>query len=110
MELGSSEIDRGHLLIRNLDGLRIAIGVQLAPDGETRSRGCAGDQVDDGTIADQRLGAPVQADEREEPVLDLVPFAGARRKGSSWIARVPLHRTRAVRRRLCHERRLRYPV
>ena len=38
------------------------------------------DQVDDHLVAHQRLAAPVLADEREEPVLDLVPFARARRE------------------------------
>lgn len=31
-------------------------------------------------VADQRLAAPVLADEREELTLDSVPLAGARRK------------------------------
>jgi hypothetical protein len=31
-------------------------------------------------VADERLGAPVLADEREEPVFDFVPLAGAGRQ------------------------------
>jgi len=38
------------------------------------------DQIDDHLIADQRLGAPVQGDEREQAMLDLVPLRGAGRE------------------------------
>ena len=41
---------------------------------------CGRDQLDDHAIADERLGAPVLADEGEEAVLDLVPLAGAGRQ------------------------------
>ena len=40
--------------------------------------GCRrGDQLNDRAIAAQRFASPVDRDEREETVLDLVPFAGA---------------------------------
>ena len=35
-------------------------------------------EVDDDFMTDQRLASPVLADEGEQTVLDLVPFAGAR--------------------------------
>ena len=38
------------------------------------------DQIDDDTVADQRRGLPVHRDEREQPMLDLVPFARPRRQ------------------------------
>src|SRR6266446_7468951 len=38
------------------------------------------DQLDDDAIADERLGAPVLADEGEEPMFDFVPLAGAGRQ------------------------------
>jgi hypothetical protein len=34
----------------------------------------------DGLVADQRLTAPVLCNEREQPVFDFVPFAGAWRE------------------------------
>src|SRR6185436_11169357 len=38
------------------------------------------DQFDDDPVADERLGAPVLADEGEKPVFDFVPLAGAGRQ------------------------------
>ena len=47
---------------------------------QTGAGGGGGDQLDDGLVADQRLAAPVLGDEREQPMLDLVPLAGAGRQ------------------------------
>src|SRR5882757_6968107 len=45
------------------------------------SLGCGcGDELDDDLVADQGASLPVLADEGEEPVLDLVPLAGAGRE------------------------------
>ena len=49
-------------------------------DREAGAGGGGGDQIDDDAIADERFGAPVAADEREQAVLDLIPLAGARGK------------------------------
>ena len=66
-----------HLFVRDLDTLLVSIGVKLTGDGEA-GLGCgAGDQLDDGQVADQRLGAPVHADDGKQLVLDAVPFTGA---------------------------------
>jgi hypothetical protein len=43
-------------------------------------RSPAGDQLHNGGIRQQRLPSPVPADEREQPMLDLVPLAGTRRQ------------------------------
>src|SRR5262249_6973657 len=40
----------------------------------------AGNEVDDGFMAQQRSASPILGDETEQPVLNLVPFAGAWRK------------------------------
>jgi hypothetical protein len=56
----------------------IVILVQLAV--QTGARGGRGDQLNHRVVPDQRLGAPVLADEREQAVLDLVPLAGAKRE------------------------------
>ena len=42
--------------------------------------GRGGDEIDNHLEAQQRLATPVLADEAKQPVLDLVPLAGARRK------------------------------
>jgi hypothetical protein len=41
---------------------------------------CTCDEIDDDLLRGKRATAPVLGDETEQPVLDLVPFAGARRK------------------------------
>jgi len=66
-----------HLLVGDLDALLVSIGIKLTGDGEASLGGGAGDQLDDGQVADQRLGAPVHGDEGEQLVLDAVPFTGA---------------------------------
>ena len=44
-------------------------------------RGLGGpNEIDDDFVADQRLAAPVHADKGKHAMLDLVPFAGRRRK------------------------------
>lgn len=53
------------------------------------------DQIDDGLVGAQRAAAPVDRDEREQPVLDLVPLAGSRREvadadGDTELVREPL--------------------
>jgi len=41
---------------------------------------CARDQIDNRLIIPKRFAAPVRGDEREQPVFNLVPLAGALRK------------------------------
>ena len=48
--------------------------------GQAGLGGGGGDQLDDDLMADQRLAAPVLADEGEQAMLDPVPFAGAGRQ------------------------------
>src|SRR5450631_3255439 len=78
VEFGADDVQRRHLLIRDDDALGIEIGVEFATHRQAGiSRGRA-DQIDNDTIADQGLGSPIHADEREQTMLDLVPLAGAR--------------------------------
>src|SRR5713226_10614065 len=73
------EIDLLHLFVGYLNTSLIESRVQLGLDPEA-GRGAGGaNEVDHRLIAHQRLALPVQTDEREHAVLDLVPFAGARR-------------------------------
>src|SRR5882757_4147362 len=80
MELFSAKLEFSHLQVGNLEALLVEIRVDLAFHGEAGRRCSCGDEVDDDLVADEWLTAPVLADEREQTVLDLVPFTGARRE------------------------------
>src|SRR5688500_20279791 len=80
MESMSLEIEGVHVGVGDLNAFRVGICIELAADGEAGFGGGRSDQLDDGLIADERPAAPVLGDEREEAVLDLVPFAGAWRE------------------------------
>jgi hypothetical protein len=77
VEGGGFEVQGCHLLVGDFDALLIGIGIKLTGDGGTGLGGGADDQLDDGQVADQRLGAPVHGDEGKQLVLDAVPFTGA---------------------------------
>src|SRR3982750_3300360 len=55
----------------------VATAVEPRADDEATAIGRVADQVDDRLVGPQRPAAPVDRDEREQTVLDLVPFAGA---------------------------------
>src|SRR5271168_2206146 len=78
MELGTLDVDGGHLGIRYDNPAGVLAGVEFAAHSEAGLSGGGRDQLDNHPIADEWLGAPVLADEGEEPVLDFVPLAGAR--------------------------------
>ncbi len=80
MEFVVQDVELRHLVVREDDAFLVGVGIEFAFHGEAGLGGGGANQIDDDLIADQRLGAPVHADEREQPVLDLVPFAGARRQ------------------------------
>jgi len=73
-------LDGSKLLLADLDPFRVFSGIQLALNAQSGFCGGSGDQVDDHFMAHQRLAKPVLRDEREQPMLDAVPFAGTRRK------------------------------
>ena len=74
------QVDLGHLLIRNFDTLWISPLIQLTPDPQSSLRSCRCDEVDNRCQAHQWSAAPIHGDVGKEPMLDLVPFAGSRRK------------------------------
>jgi hypothetical protein len=80
MELGTFDVDGGHLGIRYDNATGVLAGVEFAAHSEAGLSGGCRDQLDNYPIADEWLGAPVQTDEGEEPVLDFVPLAGSRRQ------------------------------
>ena len=80
MELGTFDVDGGHLGIGYDNALGVLAGVELATHGKAGFGGGGRDQLDDHAITDQWLGAPVLADEGEQAVLDFIPLAGAGRQ------------------------------
>src|SRR5512135_298206 len=75
MECVSSQVDLPHLFLRDLDPRGIDTLIKFACDLQTRLGRRRCNQIDDRLVTDQRLASPVLADEREEPMLDLVPLA-----------------------------------
>ena len=69
-----------HLLVTDLDAFLIPPAVEDAANGEACLRPRRANQVHDGRVRQQRTSAPVLTDEREHPVLDLVPLARSRRQ------------------------------
>src|SRR6202034_743158 len=73
-EIGGLDVESGHLGVGDLDAFRIVTFVEATSDGEPCVRGGAGDQLDNDQVADQRLPRPMLGDERDKPVLYLVPL------------------------------------
>ena len=80
MELILLDLDRAKLLRGDLLASGVAPAVDLRSDHEAAAVRRVRDQVDDGLERAQRSTAPVDRNEREQPVLDLVPLARARRE------------------------------
>ena len=80
MERVAGEVDVSHLEIGDLDAFGIFLFVQLGAHLEAGICCRRGDQLDDRAIATQWLSPPVDGDEGEETMLDLVPLAGAGRQ------------------------------
>jgi len=80
MEFVLSERDLIQFIRRNFDAALIPFLVETDFDGEAglRPRGC--NQVHDALIVRQGTAAPIYADVREKPMLNLVPLARSRRK------------------------------
>ena len=80
VELGAFEVDGSHFCIRYDNAAGVLAGVEFTAHSEAGFGGSGRNQLDDHAIADERLGAPVLADEGEEAVFDFVPLAGAGRQ------------------------------
>ena len=76
MEVCAPDIQGGHLRFADPDTGRAVIRVPVAIDLQPRSGPGGADQADDGREVVQVFAAPVLADERIQPVLYTVPFAG----------------------------------
>src|SRR3954463_8692509 len=80
VELVALDIEARHLLVANLDPLRIAPRVQHAVHGQPARRRGRGNQIHDGRMADERTASPSLGDVAEQAMLDRVPL-----RGSGWI-------------------------
>src|SRR5947209_11676200 len=67
------------LLVGEFDFCGVEVRVEFAANGQSSAGRGAGDEVVDGLVGLDGSSAPVLGDSGEKPVLDLVPFAGARR-------------------------------
>src|SRR3954453_6351556 len=80
VELVALDIEARHLLVANLDPLRIAPRVQHAVHCQPARRRGRGNQIHDGRMADERTASPSLGDVAEQAMLDRVPL-----RGSGWI-------------------------
>src|SRR5678816_1091900 len=74
------KVDRRELLRWDLLADGVPPLVEASANNEPTAIRRVRDQVDDGFVRPQRPTAPVDRDEREQPVLDLVPLARAGRE------------------------------
>ncbi len=87
MVVCAPDIHGGHLRFADPDTGRAVVRVPVAIDLQPRSSPGGADQADDGREVVQGFAAPVRVDERRQPVLYTVPFAGPWRQ----VAHADLH-------------------
>jgi hypothetical protein len=80
MKLVALDLQVAQLFLGDLLARGIAATIKSGAHDETALVGRVADEVDDGLVVPQRASAPVDRDEREQTVLDLVPLAGAGRE------------------------------
>ena len=80
VEFVTVNVECGHLVVIDFHAFGIGVGIDLALHFQTGVGGGGGDELHDGEIADERASAPILGYEREQAVLDLVPFARAGRQ------------------------------
>src|SRR5713101_319283 len=80
VKIVSVDVKSLEFLIAHLDASRIGVGVLDGSDDQSFLGGGMRDELNDRFKRDQGFGTPVDGDVREEPMFDLIPFAGARRK------------------------------
>ena len=74
------ETDGGELCVGDGDAAGILAAIEFRPDAQTRSTVGRSNQTDNRGEIDERRAAPIHRDVGEQAVLNLVPFAGARRE------------------------------
>src|SRR5260370_42223533 len=80
VEIAAPDTDGVHLGVADLDAGGIGGGIDLALDLQPGIGGRGRNELDDGLVADERSRPPILGNEREEAMLDLVPFARAGRE------------------------------
>ena len=76
MKRSTAKVDPLHLVVRDSSASGIRAAIQSTADGQAFGRRRRGDEIDDGFVIPQLGAPPVRGDEREEAMLDLVPFTG----------------------------------
>src|SRR5665811_1400869 len=69
-----------HLSVADLDADWVAAFIEFGDHAQARCGGGGADEAQDRLVAGQGSALPVPGDLGEQAVLDLVPFAGARRE------------------------------
>src|SRR4051812_32649867 len=80
MERVPGEVDARELLVGDLDSSLVGAVIELRVELEAGAGRGGGDEVDDDLERLKRLAAPVEADQAEHAVLDLVPLRRAGRE------------------------------
>lgn len=80
MKIVSGDVKSLEFLIAHFDASRIGVGVLDGSDDQSFLGGGMRNKLNDRFKRDQGLGTPVDGDGGEEPMFDLIPFAGSRRK------------------------------
>ena len=77
VKIVSDDVKRLEFLIAHFDASRIGVGVLDGRDDQSFLGGGMREELNDRFKRDQGLGTPVDGDVGKEPMLNLVPFAGA---------------------------------
>jgi hypothetical protein len=80
VECRRHQVDIGQLLVRDPFALGVGSLIESAPHRESRLGRRGGNQLDNDVMGHQGLAPPVLGNEREEAMLDFVPFTRPRRQ------------------------------
>src|SRR5207245_6352816 len=80
VEVGSLKPNGRHLASAHFDTNRILPSIEGRVDAQPRGRAGPTNEADDNLTAQQGLSTPVRGDVAKHAMLDLVPFARARRQ------------------------------
>ena len=75
MKVVTSQANGCEFIVGDLDAFGVWIGVQLRPYLQAFAGRRSRNQVDDDLVTDQGLSAPVEADVREQSMLDFISLA-----------------------------------
>ena len=87
MKVVRLEIERGEFRVCDLDTCGVLVPVEFGTDLQVCARRGAGNQIDNDFVTHQRSAAPVLGNMAEQPMVDLVPFAGSGREVAGLMPR-----------------------